>query len=243
MAHGGFVWCDLSARDIDGTCSFYERLLQWRYHTEVAPDGSDYRVGYTDNPVAGVYTMPAKFDAMGLPCFWMSYVEVSSVQTAIETATTLGGKVEVGPITGPNGYLIALIRDPLGAGFTVIEGEGLRPRPDRPKHGDMAWNELYVSDAQAVAAFYRSMFGWTIAKSENGTDRFDVTIGGEICSAISQLPDRVRGKEQFWGIHFAVDDVIAAKSYINSHGTILYEDDNTLLARDPDDAAFFLNQI
>lgn len=242
MAHGDFVWCDLSARQTDIVCSFYNSLLRWQYHTDTAPDGSEYHVAYTDNPVGGLYTMPSKFNTMGMPCFWMSYVEVSSVQSAIHTASTLGGKVEVGPISGPNGSLIALIRDPLGAGFTVIEGKGLIPRSDCPKHGEMAWNELYVSDARAVVPFYKSMFNWKIETSERVDEKIDVTINGEVRSAIFQLPDSIRGKEQFWGIHFAVDDLSAAKSHVNSNGTILYEQDDTLLARDPDNAAFFLSR-
>lgn len=243
MPHGDFVWCDLSARRLDIACAFYARLLGWRIGADTMTDGSEYRIAETARPVAGLYTMPRKFDDMGMPCFWMSYIAVDNAAAAVETARDLGGKVEVGPIDGIYGSTVALIRDPLGAGFTVIDGPGLTPRPAQPQPGDMAWNALYVSDAAAVIPFYRALFGWTIAPATDGGGRHHVHRDGARISEIHELPDAVRGKEQYWGIHFAVDDLAAANSLIRAEGgQLVYEDTETLLARDPDGAAFFLSE-
>jgi len=243
MAHGDFVWCDLSTRRIGDARKFYGGLFGWQFQNDVAPDGSEYLIAHSGSPIAGLYPMPRKFDEMGMPCFWMSYIEVDSVDEATYTANNQGGKVEVGPINGANGSVIALIRDQLGAGFTVIEGQGLAARPDYPKHGEMAWNDLYVSDAAAVMPLYQSMFGWEFVQADGRGDSYDVANNGVVRSAVHQVPDSIRGKEQFWGVHFAVDDLAVARTNVNDNGSILYEREGAILARDGDNAAFFLTGL
>ena len=107
MAHGDFVWCDLSARTVGRVSEFYTRLFNWCYQVDQAPDGSDYHIAQAAGPVGGIFAMPEKFFAMGMSCFWMSCIEVASVTAAVATATAQGGKVEVGPVAGSGGATIA----------------------------------------------------------------------------------------------------------------------------------------
>lgn len=249
MPHGDFVWCDLSTFRVEDTKRFYAELLGWRYDTAAQPDGTPYHLASTaDGEAAAVFEMPEKFQKIGLPSFWMSYIEVDDIVEAVAQAGERGGKVEVGPIAFGEGASIALIRDPLGAGFTVYQGNELKPRRASAPPGHMTWNALYVSDAQAVVDFYEALFSWRISKNLLHAGVFQIrgTNGDEI-SEIHQLTDEVRGKHQFWGVHFTVADLSTAKSQIvGSGGEILYEDHAaagpTLLAKDPDGAAFFLRQ-
>ncbi len=160
MAHGDFVWCDLSSRRIAVAQQFYNRLFQWQYQTLQAGDGSDYLIASAGNQAnAGLYVMPQEFQDMGMPCFWMSYIAVSSAEQAVSDAARLGGKVEMGPRDWGDGSRIALIRDPLGAGFTVVEGSTFLLRNSKPSHGSIGWNALYVSNAASVIPFYEQLFG------------------------------------------------------------------------------------
>ena len=241
MGHGDFVWSDLSARQLEAVSAYYTRLFGWSYEDDKAPDGSIYRNARTAAaPTAGLFTMPQKFQDLGMPCFWMSYVEADSAAAAVELARSKGGKVEVGPIDGSLGTKVALIRDPLGAGFTVIEGEGLRRRTDHPKYGDMAWNDLYVSDAGTIIPFYEALFGWTITPNDSSSECFDVKLGRRTISTIWELDESLRGKKQYWAVHFTVDDLDKARRDIRDGGDILYDDGTSVLARDPDGAAFFV---
>lgn len=249
MAKGDFLWCDVSTFRMDITKSFYAKLFGWSYEPITQPDGTPYHIAASGaGKCAAVFEMPEKFRKIGLPSFWMSYIEVDSVEAAVAQARTLGGKVEVGPIAFGDTSSIALIRDPLGAGFTVYQGNDLKPRaPDAPQ-GHMAWNALYVSDAQAVIGFYETLFDWSISQGPVHAGTFEIrNARGDVVSAIHELPEAVRGKFQFWGVHFAVPDLSAAKAQVlDGGGKILDEsqvdDEKTLLAQDPDGAAFFLVQ-
>lgn len=243
MPHGDFVWCDLSTFRPGTTKAFYSGLFGWGYSDTVQPDGTAYHIAAADTGErAGVFEMPEKFRKIGLPSFWMSYIEVDDVDAAVETAQLLGGKVELGPAPFSEPARLALIRDPLGAGFTVCESAGLPPRSTCPGPGEMAWNALYVSNGSRVVDFYSALLGWriTAAPGQPGVWRAR-TDHCEGIAEIHELPDEIRGPYEFWGIHFAVADHSAAKSFVRDKGgRILYEDRESLLAEDPDGAAFFL---
>lgn len=247
MAKGDFLWCDLSAFRVADMRSFYSRVFGWTYQTLEQPDGSAYDVASTPRGAASaIFEMPETFRKMGLPSFWMSYIGVDNIDRTVAEARRAGGQVEMGPLASGAGASIALIRDPLGAGFTVYQGTDLAPRPDDRHPGHMVWNALYVSDAGAVKDFYETLFGWRIGRAARLPGAFQVknALGREI-AAIHELSDEIRGRDQFWGVSFAVSDVSEAKDAIRANGgEILSEDQGagrpTVLAGDPDGAAFFL---
>ena len=190
--------------------------------------------------------MPKKFQQMNLPSFWMSYIESDDIGRTVERARELGGNVELGPQALGDGESIALIRDPLGAGFTVYEGNRLLPRAAVPAPGQMAWNVLYVSDAATVADFYTDLFEWRISREAQTETRCRIcNRQGEFVSEIREQGDEERGGYEYWGVHFAVADPADARDRVSAlGGTILSEDltasGMVLAAQDPGGAAFYL---
>lgn len=235
MTHGTFLWADLSTFRPEITHDFYTRLMGW----QIAPD--DYAIASRNaRPVAGIYPMPEKFVAMGMPSFWMSYIAVADIAGVVEKARALGGKVEVGPSPFEGGGAFALIRDPLGAGFTVYEGRALDGAQAGP--GGRRGHGLFVSEADAVMAFYRTLFGWDFSPPEKGIRQ--IRQGGRSIAHLHEIPDpTLRGKEQYWAVLFDAPPEAAAR-VAEAGGEVLAETDlpegPALLARDPDGAAFFL---
>ena len=249
MSAGDFVWCDLSAFNADRAREFYGRLLGWHFEEISQPDGTPYAIAFTSaGESAGIFDMPEPFQKMGLPSFWMSYVEVNDIRAAVERARERGGRVEFGPQAFGDNSSIALIRDPLGAGFTAYEGSDLSPRRRDAAFGHMTWNALYVSDAQAVIEFYASLFGWQISRDPSRLDRWIVrNARGEQIAAIEEQSDEMRGGYQYWGVHFAVRDAGEAMTTLSALGARVLAEEVTeaatvLAAQDVDGAAFYLVQ-
>lgn len=247
MAHGDFVWCDLSTFDVDRTKHFYRHLFGWDYRSTTQPDGAAYHIALVRNAEsAGIFQMPQRFEAMGLPSFWMSYIAVDDAAACVAAARVHGGTVEVGPIPFGDGAQIALIRDPLGAGFTVHQGSGMEPRLLRPAPGHMAWNALYVTDPAKVVGFYRALFGWRIARAPDANGSHAVTrAGAGTVAEIQTVPEALTDGFEFWGVHFACSDLPEAAALVSrTGGKIVYRAIDTeppmAMARDPDGAAFFL---
>ena len=152
MAHGDFIWCDLSAYDPPRAMRFYSDVLNWRWSG--ADETGTYLASAASAPVASLYQMPERFMAMGMPSFWMSYIAVDNAAASVERARNLGGKIEIGPDELPGRGRCALIRDPLGAGFTILESEpGAKPGVAA---GQRAGHGLFVSDLSAIKQFYET---------------------------------------------------------------------------------------
>lgn len=250
MAKGDFVWCDLSTFRPPNTKSFYAELFGWTYESLKQPDGSDYDVAATPSgEVAGLFEMPNKFQEIGLPSFWMPYISVDDVEATFAIAAEHGGRIEVKPTAWSESDTIALIRDPLGAGFTVHHGTGLSADATVDRHGHRIGCALYVSDVDAVRPFYEALFDWRIATERTSSGAFPVrNAQGAVVADIYELSEDRRGKYQFWGIHFAVADLAKASNLIQKNGGEIVERDQlsgepTVLAKDPDGAAFFLNTL
>jgi predicted enzyme related to lactoylglutathione lyase len=55
----------------------------------------------------------------------------------------------------------ALLKDPQGATFAIIDPENARPDADGvPALGTFSWHELATTDNEAAFAFYSGLFGW-----------------------------------------------------------------------------------
>lgn len=234
MQHGTFIWADLSSFRPEVTKEFYRKVMGWRF--------DDYVASVSAGPVAGLFEMPAKFQAINMPSFWMSYIAFDDVSAVTEIAKAKGGKVEVGPEPFEGGGTYALIRDPLGAGFTVYSGSALEG--GATGLGARAGHGLFVSDASAVTGFYNALFGWEISNAKDGVS--EIMQDGVCIAHLHEIPDpAIRGKEQYWGVFFRHPDLKAAEAEIIAQGgTILAHvklpEGAALLARDPDGGAFFL---
>jgi len=234
-----FIWCDLSAYEPDNAATFYADVLGWRV------EQGAYRFAFCgDEPVAALFEMPEFFRRIEMPSFWMSYIQVPSVQKAVEAAKAHGGKVELEDSFEEDGR-IALIRDPLGAGFTVYEGTMQAGAFGFARSGLRAAHDLHISDIGAVEGFYRAVFGWTVERG--GGEAAYFASATQPVARIHETSDAARGGFQYWGITFTVADLNAAARMIESSGGMLYPEmthagRRVLSGADSEGAAFFLTE-
>ena len=240
-----FVWADLSTYHLDQAKIFYARVFGWLYKAQ-----GNYHYTYTGNKLAaGLYTMPAKFQQMQLPSFWMSYIRVPDIEQVVARAEEKDGIIEVQPTDFQGQGKVALIRDPAGAGFTVWQGADLGGKIDDNTHGRMVQNELYVSDANLVLDFYQHVFGWIfIPDANHGTRRYTIqNAGGKAIAALEQIPNEIKGKAEFWAVYFTVRNMETAHTTIRNNGGEIITEMNSsqgrlTLAQDPAGAVFMLTE-
>ncbi|MEM1211219.1 MAG: VOC family protein [Planctomycetota bacterium] len=233
------VWTDLSSYGVEAAERFYGRVLGWGFDG----DGSGYRFcTLKGEPVAGLYETPAFFQKIKMPSFWMTYFRVDGLDTVVATARERGGRVELEETT--RWGRIALIRDPLGAGFTCYEGDQLNGKPVPGVAGAWCWSGLYVSDISAVSGFYEAIFGWRFGANTDGCCVMEDGAGGRVGFAW-EVPNSVKGKEEYWGVSFGVADTQEAERRVTeAGGEVVYRYADELgqhrLARDDQGAAFYL---
>ncbi len=125
--NAGFIWSALLTPDPQGAASFYGKLFG--YTPFPAPDAnSDRRLIVADGTYsrASINPLPP-----GLPATararWLRFVRVDDAAATAAKATALGGHVLVQPHLDREGATVAVLADPTGAVFGVLEWPGDAP--------------------------------------------------------------------------------------------------------------------
>ena len=156
---GRFVWHQLMTRDVPGAKKFYSKLIGWK--TMPWPLDPAYTVCHADaGPVAGIMEITAELPA-DMPSHWVQYIGTRDVDGTAEAAVRGGGSVMKTPSDMQGAGRYAIVKDPQGAAFAIIDPENARPEPPgMPPPGYFSWHELATTDPEAAFAFYSGLFGW-----------------------------------------------------------------------------------
>ena len=115
---GSLTWTELRTRSRASAVGFYEAAFGWDVQS-VQSGAQTYITCLLDGvPVAGVVELGAADGCS--PSFWMPYFAVSDCDAAAALADGLGGEVCATPHDAA-GLRLAVLRDPLGALFYVVE--------------------------------------------------------------------------------------------------------------------------
>jgi uncharacterized protein len=165
---GRFVWHQLLTRDIPGAKKFYSRLAGWK--AQPWPLDPSYTVFQAAGvPAAGMMEMTAEVPAEAPP-HWLQYIGTRDVDGTADAAVRAGGSILKPPSDMKGAGRYAVLQDPQGAIFAIIDPENARPEPEGiPPLGTFSWHELATTDHEAAFAFYRGLFGWdAIARMDMG---------------------------------------------------------------------------
>ena len=156
---GRFVWHQLMTRDVPGAKKFYSGLMAWK--AQPWPLDPAYTVCHAaDVPVAGIMEIPADLPAE-VPSHWLQYIGTRDVDGTADAAVRAGGSVVKAPSDMAGAGRYAVLKDPQGALFAIIDPENARPETvGVPPLGMFSWHELATSDNEAAFAFYSGLFGW-----------------------------------------------------------------------------------
>jgi uncharacterized protein len=117
---GEWIWSSLITRDPDTAAAFYQTLFDYEVFPAPVEEGAAHLVlaseGYAR---ASVNPFPAA--RPDTHPHWLNYVRVNDAAAMTARATALGGRILVTPRPTPRGGTIALVADPLGAPFGLLQ--------------------------------------------------------------------------------------------------------------------------
>jgi len=115
---GRFSWHELMTTDYVKAFEFYRDLFGWQKTSEMDMGGGQnyFMYGKGDTPYGGMFNRFG--DMAGMNPFWLVYIHVKDVGTAVTAATKGGGTVHRPQMDIPGGA-IAILGDPQGAGFAL----------------------------------------------------------------------------------------------------------------------------
>ncbi len=250
MAQGEFLWCDLATFNVDQTLAYYRQRFDWQFNSEEFPDGSVYYYASGAKDVtAGIYEMPQIYKDQEMPSYWMSYIGVDDIIASCEKVAELGGKVLLGPAMFGRGAAIALIEDPLGARFTFFTGSYLQPRSNKMVAGSNYWNELYTPDPDAIAEFYKALFGWKVEAADKTGRRLVHNLAGSPTTAIQKNTSSPAPLDKpQWTVSFATPDLehfVEGLASYDRERMIWIKNRNSaaVCVTDPNGAAYLVAQL
>jgi uncharacterized protein len=211
-----FVWYDLMTPDLQGAMKFYGSVVGWNF-TDQPPA---YKVANVGNiGVGGMMATPPELK--GMSPFWSGYVFTPQVEATCAHIKELGGRVHREPWDVPGILRMAVVVDPTGAAFNVMQplmaDGGERAR--QGASGTIGWCELYSSDVEKAVAFYEKAFGWTkgfaMDMGPMGTYQM-MQIDGQDIAGIMKKFDAM--PMSVWNYYFFVDGIDAAIAKITAGG-------------------------
>ncbi len=117
---GQWIWSSLHTTDPDTDAGFYQSIFS--YQVFDLPDdngGGHFMLASDEYARASVNRLPAG-QAYRYP-YWLNYIRVLNTDDTITKLRALGGKVIVPPHSDRHGGQIAVVSDPNGAAFGLLE--------------------------------------------------------------------------------------------------------------------------
>ena len=113
------IWNELQTRDKDGSLAFYNTVFGWTHDSD--PNG--YVMLKADGRTqAGMIQMDESWGPV--PPNWSVYFMVTDVEAAVAKVGELGGNVMVPPTAAGELGRFAVVQDPQGGVFTVMQFSG-----------------------------------------------------------------------------------------------------------------------
>ena len=117
---GEWIWSSLITADPDTDAAFYQKLFDYEVYETPAPDGAEHLTLATEN-YARASANPLPANKPGIPPHWLNYVRVDDAVATAGKVQALGGRVLVAPRVDRHGGKVAIVADPAGAPFGLLE--------------------------------------------------------------------------------------------------------------------------
>jgi predicted enzyme related to lactoylglutathione lyase len=123
-APGEWIWSSLLIKDPKQETTFYKTLFGYDIYDLASEggggdDAQHYILSTGDTARVGLNVLPA--DSMRRRPHWLNFVRVTDAADTAKKAVALGGRVLVEPREDRHGGQLAVLADPSGAPFGVME--------------------------------------------------------------------------------------------------------------------------
>ena len=117
---GEWIWSSLHAQDPDKDAAFYQTLFGYDVFDLTTEDGLEHMILSSDD-YARASVNAFSGDASRRHAHWLNFVRVADAVEATARAVALGGRILVEPRVDRHGGKLAVVADPAGARFGLME--------------------------------------------------------------------------------------------------------------------------
>jgi predicted enzyme related to lactoylglutathione lyase len=217
---GRFVWGDLVTADVAAAAGFYGKVFGWTFETYGGEDDRDtYTLALADGlPIGGMVFDQRAMKGKTPSARWVGLISVADVKASAAAVTAGGGTVVYAPVMLGERGETAVFKDPEGVVFGVVNSKNGDPADFAGDVNEWYWIDLWTSDVEKAAAFYRSVVGYeTLPIADDGPrSGLHLLSGGFARAGIMQK----QGKQtsSTWLPYIRVADARASAEAANAAG-------------------------
>jgi predicted enzyme related to lactoylglutathione lyase len=228
---GKVIWHDLLTNDIEGSKRFYGGLFGWQFDELPLTLGmgasSKYLLISHQGKLIGGMVDVSNVDKEINSSQWVVLMSVADVDQAVADIKRAGGTVLTPPTDLNERGRIALATDVEGALFAVLETRSGDPLDREPAVGEFMWDEVWTSDVDKAADFYKSVAPFELVDKELGNASYKGLLVDEKPRAGVLLnPAAEQGLKPTWVSYIKVQDMSVLDKVAGLGGQVLLGAEN-----------------
>ena len=209
---GHVVWHDLITPNLAQSQAFYSSVFGWQFQAI----NDSYTLASLDGKlIAGMAELDNKQNAS----HWLSLISSKDIAAVSEKTIKAGGKVLVSSTEIKGRGTIAVLEDPQGAVFSLINTVNGDPEAQQTDNG-WIWQEVWSDNPEQSKAFYQSLGNYSAqSKPLNNGNYSYLALNGTPAIGFVKKPDAEIGNT--WVNYIKVADVDATLLKVTAAGGIV----------------------
>ncbi|KPW04812.1 VOC family protein [Pseudoalteromonas sp. P1-8] len=209
---GHVVWHDLITPNLAQSQTFYGSVFGWQFQAV----NDSYTLASLDGKlIAGMAELDNKQNAS----HWLSLISSKDIAAVSEKTIKAGGKVLVSSTEIKGRGTIAVLEDPQGAVFSLINTVNGDPETHQTDNG-WIWQEVWSDNPEQSKAFYQSLGNYSAQnKPLNNGNYSYLALNGTPAIGFVKKPDAEIGNT--WVNYIKVADVDATLLKVTAAGGIV----------------------
>jgi predicted enzyme related to lactoylglutathione lyase len=219
---GKIIWHDLITDTPAATEKFYSELFGWEFESIGFGFGPIARANYKlirhNGRLIGGMIDQKQLDTDADISQWVALMSTDDIDRAVGVITDEGGTVFTPPTMLADRGRIAVVADPQGALFALLETKDGDPVDREPDLNDFLWHEVWTDDVSKATAFYRRLAGFDLeeeAVADDDTYRF---LSRDGVPRVGLLTMPVEDLAPLWSTYIRVEDPVAITARVEALG-------------------------
>jgi len=216
---GKVIFVELVTPDLAVAERFYAGLFGWTFHDTETGATHYADASLNGRSVAGLIHRDLPAGDHRQPA-WLSFIAVRDVDAASKVALARGAKVLHEPRVVPDRGRQAILADPQGAVFAVLDSSSGDPPDVLASPGEWIWSSLITSDPETAAGFYQTIFDYEVfdLPADEGTQHLMLTSDNYARASANSLPANRPNAHPHWLNFVRVEDTVQMASKVVALG-------------------------
>ena len=220
---GRVVWHDLITTTPEASRKFYGQLFGWTFEApgiDLGFGGAEsYMLIRHDGRLIGGMVDANTLGKNNNISQWITVISTGDIDHAVAELERRGGEVLTPPTNLASRGTLAVVQDPSGAIFAMVETIAGDPPNAEPVSNEFLWDELWTIDVDDHTRFYSSVFGYKSKDHELGVAANPYRVLNQQGSPrVGIMANPFTGEKPVWVNYLRVDDPAAIVAGVEKLG-------------------------